>query len=61
LEEHEAREREEKRLRKLQQQEEEKQRKLQEHKLYLEQTASVPQEVCGSFSSDCMNCCGKNW
>jgi cortactin len=45
LEEHEAREQEEKRLKKIREQEEEKQRKLQEHKLYLEQTASVPQEV----------------
>jgi len=45
LEEREAREQEEKRLKKLREQEEEKQRKLQEHKLYLEQTASVPQEV----------------
>jgi len=52
LEERVAREQEEKRLKKLRDQEEEKQRKLQEHKLYLEQTASAPNEVCG-----CMKCC----
>lgn len=45
MEECEAREREEKRLKKLREQEEEEQRKLQEHKLYLEQTASQPKSV----------------
>jgi hypothetical protein len=55
MEEREAFEREEKRLKKLLEQEQEEQRQLQEHKLYLEQTASrptsVPQEVSGSQTS----------
>lgn len=60
MEEREAREQEEKRLTKLKEQEEEKQRKLQEHKLYLEQTASLPQEVCGSVSSE-LHKVGNRW